>query len=440
MAEGQHWSLLTYGTSVLTAGLLIGAMIAISSHPLEARSPSTRAASPGSTQAVTTTADVSAATKVTFAAVPFTSLPGWHDDDHLAALKAFLVSCPRLTAAAKAGDKAGRVPTPPPLLAACEAALQLGAKVTRAQAKAYFEQHFSPERIVHAGNQGLLTGYYEPLMEGSRKREGRFQTPILRRPADLVNLVDEASRGTVGKQFSHARKTASGLVAFATRAEIDAGALQSQKLELLYLADAVDVFFLQIEGSGRIKLTDGQTVRVQYDGKNGHPYTSIGRYLIDKGLLAADKVSMATLRRWLRADVSRGQTVMHQNASYVFFREMPAASAGPLGVLEIPLTPGRSLAVDTSVHMLGAPVYVSAPALTHALKGRPYNRLMVAQDVGSAIRGPERGDIYFGSGEAAGRLAGITKHPGHLFVLRARLPGEELAAGTIKADPKRTRR
>ena len=384
-----------------------------------------------------TSAETSTATKVTFAAVPFSALPGWPDDDHLAALKAFLVSCPRLTAAVKAGDKTGRTSTPPPLLAACEAALQLGAKVTRAQAKAYFEQHFSPERVIHAANQGLLTGYYEPLIEGSRTREGRFQTPILRRPADLVNLVDEASRGTVGKQLSHARKTAAGLVPFATRGEIDAGALQGQNLELLYLTDAVDVFFLQIQGSGRVKLTDGNTIRVQYDGKNGHPYTSIGRYLIDNNLLAADKVSMASLGRWLRADTPRGLGVMHQNASYVFFREMPAASAGPLGVLEIPLTPGRSLAVDTSVHTLGTPVYVSAPKLTHALKGRPYNRLMVAQDVGSAIRGPERGDIYFGSGEAAGRLAGVTKHPGHLFVLRARAPGGEVAVGGLEISPKR---
>ena len=332
------------------------------------------------------------------------------------------------------------LPTPPALLAACDAALKLPAKTTRAQARAFFEQHFTPERVVHAANQGLLTGYYEPLIEGSRKREGRFQTPILRRPADLVNLVDEANRGTVGRQLSHARKTAAGLVAFATRAEIDAGVLQGQNLELLYLADPVDVFFLQIQGSGRVKLPDGSIVRVQYDGKNGHPYTSIGRYLIDKGLLAADKVSMSALGRWLRADAGRGQMVMHQNASYVFFREMPAGSEGPLGVLEIPLTPGRSLAVDTNVHTLGAPVYVSAPTLTHALKGRPYNRLMIAQDVGSAIRGPERGDIYFGSGEAAGRLAGITKHPGHLFVLRARLPGDDIATGNPKSGPGGARR
>ncbi len=389
--------------------------------------------------------------------VAFANLPGWAEDDHLAAFKTFRISCPKLTAAAKeaaklemgkretgkreAGKKqdakGARLAASPDLVAACETALRMSAKVTRTGARAFFETHFTAERVVHAAPQGLLTGYYEPLLAGSRVREGRFQTPILRRPADLVNLVDEASRGTVGNPLSHARLTPAGPVAYATRAEIEAGALKAHKLELLYLADAVDVFFLQIQGSGRIKLTDGRIVRVQYDGKNGHPYTSIGRYLIDKGLFAADKMSMAALSTWLRADPARGAKVMQQNVSYVFFRELPDGSEGPLGALDIPLTPGRSLAVDSSLYPLGAPVYISSPTLTHAVKGQPYNRLMVAQDVGSAIRGPERGDIYFGSGDAAGRLAGITKHPGHLFLLRARHPGDGHIADRNKVTPRR---
>ncbi len=402
------------------------AAVAVCTEPLGARSPAAVSTSRnGSPSTVTEPA-------VTFASIPFADLPGWQDDDHLAALKAFLVSCPRLIAATASKPVSGRparTAAPPALLNACAAALRLPAKIARAEARAFFERYFMAERVVHAAAQGLMTGYYEPLIEGSRRPEGRFQTPILRRPPDLVNLVDEASRGTVGKQLSHARQTAAGPVPFATRAEIEAGALKGQKLEFIYLADAVDVFFLQIQGSGQVKLTDGQTIRVQYDGKNGHPYTSIGRYLIETGLLAADKVSMAGLATWLRADPERARKVMQQNASYVFFREMPPGADGPLGVLEIPLTPGRSLAVDTAVHTLGAPVYVSAPTLTHALKGKPYNRLMIAQDVGSAIRGPERGDIYFGSGDAAGRLAGITKHPGHLFVLRARKPSGDVVTG-----------
>ncbi|MFM9940892.1 MAG: murein transglycosylase A [Hyphomicrobiaceae bacterium] len=355
-----------------------------------------------------------------FVAVLFADLPGWADDDHLAAFKAFLTSCPRVQALAKLPAKANRASVPPSLVASCDAALALPAKLTKVQARDFFEHHFQPRRVIHATAHGLLTGYYEPLLEGSRKREGRFQTPIYRRPSDLVNVVDETQRGAVGTAFTHMRQTQAGLVPFASRAEIDAGALKEQNLELLFLADPVDVFFLQVQGSGRVKLPDGTIVRVHYDGKNGHPYTSIGRYLIDKGLFAADKMSLGALGRWLRSDPGRAQKVMQQNASYVFFRELANDAAAPLGAMLAPLTSGRSLAVDPRFHALGSPVYVSAPTLTHALKGKPFQRLMVAHDVGSAIKGPERGDIYFGSGETAGRIAGVTKHPGHFFVLEAR--------------------
>ena len=362
-----------------------------------------------------------------FAQITFADLPGWADDDHLAALKAFVASCSKVQAqAAKAAP--GRTPVPPDLVAACAVALAFPAKVKASDARLFFERHFRPHRVLHEAAMGLFTGYWEPLIEGSRIRTEKFKTPLHKRPADLVTLVDETKRGTVGATLTHARQTANGVVPFATRAEIDAGVLDPLALELLWLADPVDVFFLQIQGSGRIRLTDGATVRVHYDGKNGHPYTSIGRYLIDEGLLAADKVSMGALARWLRADPARGRQVMQQNASYVFFRELPNDAKGPLGALEIPLTTGRSLAVDPSVHTLGSPIYVSAPTLTHALKGKPYNRLMVAQDVGSAIKGPERGDIYFGSGDRAGRIAGITKHPGHFYALIARKPAAEPAA------------
>jgi membrane-bound lytic murein transglycosylase A len=157
-------------------------------------------------------------------------------------------------------------------------------------------------------------------------------------------------------------------------------------------------------------------VRINYDGKNGHPYSSIGRYLIDKGLLAANKVSMQVLGKWLRADPERGKQVMWQNQSFIFFRELGDAE-GPVGAMTVPLTPGRSLAVDTAYHTLGSPIFVAAPDMRHAVKDGVFNRLMVAQDVGSAIKGPERGDIYFGSGDKAGRIAGVTKHPGNFYVL-----------------------
>jgi membrane-bound lytic murein transglycosylase A len=271
------------------------------------------------------------------------------------------------------------------------------------------------------------------VLQGSRTPHGAFQTPIYKRPPDLVNLVDETQRGTVGQALTHARKTDKGIEPYATRAEIEQGALKGRKLELLFLADPVEAFFMHIQGSGRVKLTDGTTIRVHYDGKNGHPYSSIGRYLIDKGLLAADKVSMGALKRWLKLDTDRGKEVMWQNASFVFFRELKGGEArSALGAMNAPLTPGRSLAVDTSFHALGLPIYVSAGGMLHVDKSKAgaFNRLMVAQDVGSAIKGPERGDIYFGSGEAAGRLAGVTKHPGKFIVL---LPNER--ATTADAAP-----
>lgn len=366
--------------------------------------------------------------------VAFTDLPGWDTDDHLAAFKAFRVSCPRVKSAAQAGNRAGSIIIPTALLAACDAATSLPEPVTRSAARAFFEREFTPHRVVHPANEGLLTGYYEPVLDGSRTRDERFATPIYRRPPDLVNLVHEAERGAKANQLTHARKTATGTEPYETRAEIEGGSLSGQNLELLYLADPIDTFFMHIQGSGRIRLPDGSMVRVHYDGKNGHPYTSIGRYLIDTGTLAADKITMSALGRWLRADPERGRHVMHQNASFVFFRELQGEEAqGPLGVLSIPLVAGRSLAVDAGAHAIGTPVYVSSPALTHASrtkKGGGFHRLMVAHDVGSAIRGPERGDIYFGSGDKAGKLAGITKHPGRFFVL---LPG---AAETIQAGKK----
>jgi membrane-bound lytic murein transglycosylase A len=380
-----------------------------------------------------------------FEAVSFADLPGWDKDDHLAAFKAFLMSCPRIKAAWRAGNKAGAIAIPPALLAACDAAAKMKAPATRAEARAFFEREFTPHRIIHAASQGLLTGYYEPVLDGSRTPTEQFATAIYKRPADLVNLVHEAQRGAKADQLTHARKTANGTEPYSTRAEIEAGALTGHNLELLYLADPVDTFFMHIQGSGRIRLTDGATVRVHYDGKNGHPYTSIGRYLIDQGILAADKISLGALRRWLRSDPDRGRQVMHQNASFVFFRELAGAEAsGPLGVLSIPLVAGRSLAVDAGVHAIGTPVYVSSQALKHAsetTKRDGFHRLMVAHDVGSAIRGPERGDIYFGSGDAAGQLAGVTKHPGRFFVLLPGPAGSSIETGTIeRAKPAGKRR
>jgi membrane-bound lytic murein transglycosylase A len=358
-----------------------------------------------------------------FEPVPHAALPGWEEDDHFEALRAFIRSSSRVLASALTSSTKTAGPSPE-LLAACRAAIALpAASLARADAKAFFETRFTPHRVVHDSAEGLLTGYYEPLLEGSRTPGGPYDIPIYRRPPDLVNLVAESERGALAHALTHARKTAAGVEPYTTRSEIETGALQGQGLELLWLKDPVDAFFMHIQGSGRIRFPDGEMIRITYDGKNGHPYTSIGRYLIDAGLLSADKMSLDALKVWLKADADRGRKVMWQNASFVFFREIEGSDAdSPLGVLEIPLSTGRSLAVDTNFHTIGTPIYVSSPTLTHA-PGQPagLRRLMIAQDVGSAIRGPERGDVYFGSGDEAGNLAGITKHPGTFFALLPRV-------------------
>ena len=325
--------------------------------------------------------------------VRYGDLPGWERDDHLAAFQTFFKSCGRVIArsregAAEADSKRPQVP-PAALVAACTRATAQAAEITTKEAaRAFFEENFTPNAVVKKGQASLLTGYYEPVLQGSRTADGPYQTPIYRRPPDLVNVVDDTRRGALKpSDLTHVRKTSTGTEPYFTRAEIEGGALKGKGLELLYFSDPVEVFFMQIQGSGRVRLTDGSTVRIHYDGKNGHPYSSIGRYLIEKAILAADRMSMAALAQWLRSDPERGRKVMWQNSSYVFFREIKDDVGSPLGAMRVPLTPERSLAIDPSYHALGTPIYLSVPAMKHVPKASPFHRLMVGQDVGSAIRG-----------------------------------------------------
>lgn len=362
-----------------------------------------------------------AETSLTFEPVAFADLPAWSKDDHLAAFRAFTKSAPALGHGVRHVSGKTCIASETLISAVLRAAAEADRITTPEAARAFFEAGFVPHRLVHRGAEGLLTGYYEPVLAGSRTREGPFRIPVYRRPPDLENLVAEEERGALAGGLTHAcRAPDGGLVPYATRAEIEGGCLAGQGLELVWLADPVDAFFMHIQGSGRIRLPDGELIRVTYDGKNGHPYTSIGRYLIDAGLFAANDMSLDALKAWLTADPERGRAVMHENKSFVFFREL--AGDSPLGALSIPLSPGRSLAVDTAFHAIGTPVYVTAPELNPWGGTDGFNRLMIAQDVGSAIRGPERGDIFFGSGDEAGRWAGTTKHAGRFLVLLPRAP------------------
>lgn len=310
----------------------------------------------------------------------------------------------------------------PALERACRLALsRVNYRVSRSEAKAFFEHLFTPCEVAHAGQQrGFVTGYFEPVLEGSRTRTDFFRFPLYRRPSDLMDVVSESERARAEVPFTHLRRTAFGLVPYATRAEIEGGALDGQGLELMWLADPVDVFFAHVQGSLRVRLPDGSRAALTYDGKNGRPYSSIGRLLIERGEMTAAEMTLERLGAWLRADDERGRRAMQHNASFVFFREADGSlSRHAQGALGTPLTPGRSLAVDTAHHRLGLPVFVDAPSL-RAGRHAPFRRLMVAHDVGSAIRGPERGDIYVGSGDRAGAIAGATKHRARFFVLKPR--------------------
>jgi len=338
--------------------------------------------------------------------VEFAALPGWVEDDHRAAFAAFCASA----SVVSVGDGA--------LAEAARLALALAAVgVTPSQAQGFFESNFEPHRVVHNGPAGFVTGYYEPVIAGSLDRTAAFTVPVFRRPGDLENVVAESERGAKSAGLTHVRRTSLGVEPYATRRQIEEGALAGLGLELCFLADPVDAFFLQVQGSGVIALPDGSQMRVTYDGKNGHPYTSVGRVLFDAGEMAADGLTLQSLTDWLKADPARARTVLWRNESFVFFRRIDGDAAE--GVMGTPLHEGRSLAVDTAFHALGLPVYVVAPGMAHAGPGG-FSRLMVAQDVGSAIKGPERGDIFFGTGDVALALAGVTKHRADFFVLLPR--------------------
>jgi membrane-bound lytic murein transglycosylase A len=320
-------------------------------------------------------------------------LPGWGEDSLAEAMPPFLLGC--------------RPPALPATLCAAAAAVPPG---DDAAARAFFEQHFT----LRPAGEGLMTGYYEPELRGSDTPSASYPVPLHSRPADLV----EVDLGAFAPDLK-GRRTA-GLVQngrlqpYPDRAAIEAAA---ERPALLWLADPVDRFFLQIQGSGRVVLPDGTVRRVGYDGQNGQAYIPIGRVLVQQGELPRDKVSMQSIRAWLEAaGPERARAVMDQNPSYVFFRAVPARpDQGPTGAQGVPLTPLRSIAVDRSEIPLGSPVWV---VTRHPLTGAPIRRLVLAQDTGGAIRGPARADLFWGWGEAAARAAGPMQAKVEMFVLR----------------------
>ncbi len=346
--------------------------------------------------------------------VGFEALPGWTDDPMAEALPALLKSCHRLVAqpaerAVGPGGLAGRVgdwSRPCDALATADAA-------DSAALRKLIEELFQPFAVSNAGKaEGLFTGYYEAELKGAESPETAGATPLYRLPDDLVTVDLGRFRADLKGNRLVGRVREGRLVPYLTREEIDAGALAGQGAELLWAADPVDVFFLHVQGSGRVVFPDGRVVRVGFAGSNGHPFYAIGRALIDEGLIDRKTASMQVIRDWLRANPEKAREVMQRNARYIFFREI--TGEGPIGAQGVALTPGRSLAVDSKILPLGVPLYLDT---TWPATDKPLRRLMVAQDVGSAIKGAVRGDFFWGSGEAALAEAGRMKQNGTYYLL-----------------------
>ncbi|OYY93414.1 MAG: transglycosylase [Hydrogenophilales bacterium 28-61-23] len=333
-------------------------------------------------------------------------LPGWRDDDLTLAWPAFLQSCRGLK-------------NNPAWISVCQATLKQSPLPDGPSIRAFFEQHFQPWQINQAegGSEGLVTGYYEPLLHGSHTPTPKFRHPIYAAPEDLL-VVDLAALYPELKSLRlRGRLQGNKVVPYFSRAEIEAGAAPTRGKELVWVDDAVELFFLQIQGSGRVKLENGDTMRIGYADQNGHPYRSIGKWLVEKGELTLDKASMQGIKDWGRNNPDRLPELLNANPSYVFFRELPNHLAGPLGALGVPLSAERSIAIDPRGTPLGAPVWLatSRPNSNEAL-----NRLMLAQDTGGAIRGNVRADFFWGFGDEAGKQAGGMKQKGRMWVLLPR--------------------
>ncbi len=339
--------------------------------------------------------------KLDLAPVTFDALPGWRESATFSgALAAFRRSCGKFSELPETApvrtDSGIDAGTMRDWRAVCDDA----ENVQAGEEREFFERDFAPFRVTNNGNpEGRFTGYYEIELKGSRKRSTAYPWPLYKLPPNL--------EGYQGRPFF-------------SRAEIDHGALRGQGLELLYAGDPVALYFLHIQGSGRIRLEDGSLVRIGYAGKNGHPYVSIGAALADRGELVLEDITAPSLKHWLYTHPDELEETLEQNPSYVFFRALEGE--GPFGGQDVALTPEHSLAVDTRYIPYGVPLWLDTtlPSASEDAAIRHYQRLMVAQDKGGAIKGIVRGDVFFGHGKRAETLAGDMKQPGGYYALLPR--------------------
>lgn len=352
----------------------------------------------------------------TLVAQSFADLDGWAQDDHAAAFATFRASCAAFVAPPAETGPASTPILKAGLMQACALADRVGPILTDQMARLFFQIAFRPFRVVPGGTgAAFYTGYYEPEVAGALTPGDGFDVPVHGRPDDL--LMQGA--GPAPNSGGALRRTAEGLVPYHDRAAIEDGALAGRGLEVAWLRDPIDLFFMQIQGSARVRLPDGRALRLNYDGYNGHPYLPVGRLLIQRGLVPREEMSMARIRAFMEADPVAGRALRRENRSYVFFKALELdADAGAMGAQGVPLTAGRSIAVDRTLHTYGVPVFVEADLPLFAPgSAEPFRRLVIAQDTGSAIVGPARADIYFGTGREAGEVAGRIRHPGRFTLL-----------------------
>ena len=299
--------------------------------------------------------------------------------------------------------------------AACEAAAQMSGAGS-GEMRAYLRQYFSPYQVINPDGTGtgLITGYYEPLLRGSRKKTDRYRYALYSRPNDLITVDLGSIYPELANRRLRGRVQENRLSPYFSRGEIEIAQSPLAGKELLWVDDIIDLFFLQIQGSGMVRLDTGEQIHVGYADQNGQPYQSIGKLLIDRGELTADKASMQGIKDWARHNLDKVRDLLNSNPSYVFFRELPNGLSGPLGALGVPIAAERSIAVDPRYIPLGAPVFLST---TYPNNGKPLQRLMLAQDTGGAIKGAVRADFFWGAGNEAGRQAGAMKQQGKMWVL-----------------------
>ncbi len=357
------------------------------------------------TSPLTNTATIPDASRGRLERTQWQALPNWGTDDSSAALTAFLQGCPVLK-------------TQPAWLNACNVADQLKGQPAKAITQ-FFEAEFEPYQAINANNSetGIVTGYYEPLLRGSRTQTAEFRYPIYAPPQDLISVDLSEVYPDLKNRRLRGRLVDNKLVPYFDRSAIEDDKSPLKGLEIAWVDDPVESFFLQIQGSGQIQLADGTRMRLGYADQNGHPFKSLAGALIRRGQLKPERASMQGIKAWAQKNPAKVRQFMNVNPSYVFFKELPPDLSGPIGTLGVPLTAERSIAVDQTVIPLGVPVYLST---TFPLSKEPLNRLMVAQDTGGAIFGAVRADFYFGFGDAAGNQAGRMKQQGRMWVLLPR--------------------